>query len=164
MSGRPRSRAAPPADADDLRVEQIAAQLEEAEQQRLTDYWIQTATRTDHDRAERPCGPSTCPGEHAEARAGLGSIAPGMTGLLNQRSKDHEHYRRRLALPASLHGRKRRNPRKLQDAHANDGDDGARFRRKRRASAKHSPSLHRNVAYLVSQEPRQRGQGMTVPK
>ena len=27
-------------DADDLRVERIAAQLEEAEQQRLTDDWI----------------------------------------------------------------------------------------------------------------------------
>ena len=31
---------APPANPDDLRVEQIAAQLEEAEQQRLTDCWI----------------------------------------------------------------------------------------------------------------------------
>ena len=35
-----RSSAYGSADADDLRVEQIAAQLEEAEQQRLTDYWL----------------------------------------------------------------------------------------------------------------------------
>jgi hypothetical protein len=32
-------------DADDLRVEHIAAQLEEAEQQRLTDDWIASAKR-----------------------------------------------------------------------------------------------------------------------
>jgi hypothetical protein len=31
-------------EADDLRVEAIAAQLEEAEQQRLTDDWIERAT------------------------------------------------------------------------------------------------------------------------
>jgi hypothetical protein len=30
--------------ADDLRVEQIATQLEESEQQRLTDDWIEEAT------------------------------------------------------------------------------------------------------------------------
>jgi predicted P-loop ATPase len=39
MSARPGSRVAPPADADDLPVEHIAAQLEEAERQRLADYW-----------------------------------------------------------------------------------------------------------------------------
>jgi hypothetical protein len=44
MSIPPGSRTALPADADDLRVEQIAAQLEEAEQQRLTDDWIERAT------------------------------------------------------------------------------------------------------------------------
>ena len=31
-------------DADDLRVERIAAQLEEAEQQRLTDDWIKNSS------------------------------------------------------------------------------------------------------------------------
>src|SRR5262249_38719482 len=36
---------------------------------------------------------------------------------------------------------------------ANHGDDGARFRRERRASAKHSPSRRRNVAYLFSHSP-----------
>jgi hypothetical protein len=76
MSIPPGSRTAPPADADDLRVEHITAQLEEAEQQRLTDCWIEKATLTDHDRTERPCGSSTCPGERTEARAGLGGIAP----------------------------------------------------------------------------------------
>jgi hypothetical protein len=40
MSPRPGSRTVPPADADDLRVEHIVAQLEEAEQQRLADDWI----------------------------------------------------------------------------------------------------------------------------
>jgi len=33
-------------------------------------------------------------------------------------------------------------------------DDGARFRRQRRASAKHSPSLRRNVAYLFVHSPK----------
>lgn len=41
MSTGPGSRTAQLADADDLRVEHIAAQLEEAEQQRLTDYRIE---------------------------------------------------------------------------------------------------------------------------
>jgi hypothetical protein len=51
MSARPGSRKTPPADADDLRVEHIAAQLEEAEQQRLTDDWIERATPAlTHDR------------------------------------------------------------------------------------------------------------------
>jgi len=56
MSARPGSRTAPPADADDLRVEQIAAQLEEAEQQRLTDDWIEeqhTPTSTLGGRPQR---------------------------------------------------------------------------------------------------------------
>jgi hypothetical protein len=140
MSIPPGSRTAPPAETDGLRVEHIAAQLEEAEQHRLTDYWIEKATRTNRDRTERPGSP-TCPGERTEARPGLGGIARSMTGALNQRSKDHEHSPPRLALPASLHSQGRRTPRKLHDAHANHGDDGARFRRKRRASAKHSPSL-----------------------
>jgi hypothetical protein len=39
--------AASPAGADDLRINTIAAQLEEIEQQRLTDYRIEKATRTD---------------------------------------------------------------------------------------------------------------------
>jgi hypothetical protein len=36
---------------------------------------------------------------------------------------------------------------------ANHGYDGARFRRKRRASAKHSPSQRRSVAYRLSPSP-----------
>ena len=39
--------AASPAGADDFRINTIAAQLEEIEQQRLTDYRIEKATRTD---------------------------------------------------------------------------------------------------------------------
>ena len=151
MPNKPAGQLTWSVDADDLRVEQIAAQLEEAEQQRFTDYWIERATRTDHDRTERPCRSSSCPGERTEARPGPGGIARGMTGALKQRRKDHEHSRPLLTLPASLHGRRRRNPRKLHDAHANHGDDGAGFRRKRRASAKHSPSLRRKVAYLLWQ-------------
>jgi hypothetical protein len=51
LSARLGSRTAQLADADDLRVEHIAAQLEEAEQQRLTDYWIEGATLgLTHDR------------------------------------------------------------------------------------------------------------------
>ena len=51
MSIPPGSCTARPADADDLRVEQIAAQLEEAEQQRLTDCWVGGATLAlTHDR------------------------------------------------------------------------------------------------------------------
>jgi hypothetical protein len=54
MNAKP---APPPADADDLRVEQIAAQLEEAEQQRLTDNWIERATLAlTHDRPHNPTG------------------------------------------------------------------------------------------------------------
>jgi hypothetical protein len=41
MSIPPGSRTASPANADDIRVDSIAAQLEEAEQKRLTDYRIE---------------------------------------------------------------------------------------------------------------------------
>ena len=77
------------ASADDVCVDSIAAQLEEAEQERLTDYWIEEAeqerltdywiekgARTDHDRTKRPCGSSTFPGERTEARPGLGWAGP----------------------------------------------------------------------------------------
>ena len=64
------------ASADDVCVDSIAAQLEEAEQERLTDYWIEKGARTDHDRTERPCGSSTFPGERTEARPGLGWAGP----------------------------------------------------------------------------------------
>jgi hypothetical protein len=37
----------------------------------------------------------------------------------------------------------------LDPARDDSGDDGPRFRRERRASAKHSPSLRRNVAHLL---------------
>ena len=40
------------ADADDLRVEHIAAQLEEAEQQRLTDDWIDWIKEQQHPDAD----------------------------------------------------------------------------------------------------------------
>ena len=49
MSARPSSRTAQLADADDLRVEHIAAQLEEAEQQRLTDDWLEEQEPPDAD-------------------------------------------------------------------------------------------------------------------
>jgi hypothetical protein len=54
------------ADADDIRVEQIAAQLEEAEQQRLTDYRIEeqqhpaddlTGRSKDHDNSRSQPAP-----------------------------------------------------------------------------------------------------------
>jgi hypothetical protein len=41
-------------DADDLRVEHIAAQLEEAEQQRLTDDWIKKQQHPDADAWHLP--------------------------------------------------------------------------------------------------------------
>ena len=41
-------------DADDLRVERIAAQLEEAEQQRLTDDWIKEQQHPDADAWRSP--------------------------------------------------------------------------------------------------------------
>jgi hypothetical protein len=45
-------------DADDLRVERIAAQLEEAEQQRLTDDLIKEQQHPDADARRSP--PSSC--------------------------------------------------------------------------------------------------------
>ena len=47
MSARPSSRTAQLADADDLRVEHIAAQREGAEQQRLTDDWLKEQEHAD---------------------------------------------------------------------------------------------------------------------
>jgi hypothetical protein len=67
MSIPPGSRTAPPADADDLRVEHITAQLEEAEQQRLTENRIE-----EHDViAEAP--ESSMTSHHQKQRWGASS-------------------------------------------------------------------------------------------
>jgi hypothetical protein len=55
---------APPADADDLRIEHIAAQLEEAEQRRLTDDWIKGFLPP--RRQDRPATDSPLPAPDGE--------------------------------------------------------------------------------------------------
>jgi hypothetical protein len=100
MSPRPGSRTAPLADADDLRVEQIAAQLEEAEQQRLTDDWIERATLAlTHDRPHNPTGRRRGGGAAMTDR-GRASVRHNAGDRLSRRSKHHEHSRPR---PASGH-------------------------------------------------------------
>jgi hypothetical protein len=63
------------ADADDLRVEHIAAQLEEAEKQLLSDDRIEETTRA------RAAVPKTYPARIIRYSVGT---------MLNRRSEDHE--------------------------------------------------------------------------
>jgi hypothetical protein len=101
-SGRRDSRIVPPADADDLRVEHIAAQLEEAEQQSLADDWIERATLAPtRDRPHNPTGRRRAGGAAMTDRGRAPLPAqidpPQRRRHAQRRSKDHDRPQPRPA-------------------------------------------------------------------
>ena len=61
-------RTASQANADDIRVDSIAAQLEEAEQQRLTDDWLEEQQHPDADAWHRTCPAGKTKSRHDDKR------------------------------------------------------------------------------------------------